>query len=407
MKILLANKYFFIQGGADNSFFETARLLEKHGHQVAFFSMKHPKNFQTPFEPYFISNVDYERPDVKSTLKAAGRLLYSFEARRKIGRLIRKEKPDIAHLNSIYHQISPSILHTLRANGVPIVMTLRDFKMVCASYSMLAGGSICEACRNQKYFNCLLKKCVRDSRVKSLLNTIEMYLHHKLLNIYGLVDRFISPSRFLIAKMYDMGFKAPIEYLPNCTSLAESAPTHGWTEKSAIYFGRLSKEKGLETLITAFKNTPEIGLKIIGSGPLEDSLRNRVRSENITNIRFLGFMAGEPLWQEVRKSMFVALPSECYENNPRTIIEGFALGKPAIGSRIGGIPELVLDGKTGYTYEMGNPDDFKDKIRLLTGDPSKIEHMGRNARLFLDTELNTEKHYGRLMEIYQSVLNKK
>ncbi len=403
MKILLANKFFYIKGGAEASFFTTAELLENNRNKIIFFSMNHPKNFSSKYEKYFVSNVDYENNNMKNKISVSLKLLYSFEARRKVENLIKKEKPDIAHLNNIYHQISPSILHVFKKNRIPIIITLRDYKLVCASYLMLNHGEICEACKNGRYYNCFINGCVKDSKIKSLLNTIEMYLHHKMLNIYNLVDVFISPSKFLKKKLEKMGFKGKIFYLPNFVEVENFKPKYYWQENSIVYFGRLSKEKGLFNLIEGAKDL-RVMIKIIGDGPIKESLKSVCRSKKLKNIKFLGYKGGENLKNEIRKSMFVVLPSEWYENNPRSIIEGFALGKPAIGTRIGGIPELIKDRETGLTYETGNIEDLRAKIMYLINSPDKIVEMGKNARRFVEKELNGEKHYQRLMEIYEQAI---
>ncbi len=157
MRILLANKYFFLKGGAENFFFQTARLLESRGHSVIFFSMQGARNFPISYSRYFVSSVEYDKPSISQRIKATGRLLYSWEARSKIKRLLQDHKPDLVHLNNIYHQISPSIIHTLRKHNIPIVMSLHDYKLVCASYSMLANRKICESCRGGRYYQCFLK----------------------------------------------------------------------------------------------------------------------------------------------------------------------------------------------------------------------------------------------------------
>ena len=401
MKVLMANKYFYLKGGAENSFFETANLLKKKGHQVSFFSMKGERNLPSEYEEYFIPEVRYESGAFSNRIAAAGRMLYSFSARRNIEKLMRKEKPDIAHLNNIYHQISPSILHSLKKFKVPVVMTLRDYKVVCASYSMVAGGKICEACKDGKYYQTFLKACVKDSRLKSLLNTLEMYLHHHVLNLYGLVDVFISPSAFLKQKVVEMGFRGRVVHLPNFTTLDDYEPVYEY-EPSVIYFGRISKEKGIATLIEGVRGTP-VQLKIVGEGPLKETLSRSLKPED--NVKFLGYKTGDDLRNEIKKSMCVMLPSEWYENNPRTVLEAFAFGKPAIGSRVGGIPELVRDNETGLTYEMGNAADLKEKLLYFIRHPEEVRRMGVNARKMVENELNREVHYKKLMEVYKSVMS--
>jgi glycosyltransferase involved in cell wall biosynthesis len=403
MKILLVNKFLYPKGGAETVFLGTADVLKARGHEISFFSMAHPCNLPSNFSAYFVSNVDYEKPGFAQSLKAAGRLIYSWESRRNIERLLSLHKPDVAHLHNIYHQISPSIMHSLKKFRVPVVMTLHDYKIVCASYSMVAEDRTCEACKDERYYQCFLKKCVKDSRTKSLLNTFEMYLHHKMLRIYDLVDVFISPSRFLKDKVAGMGFKGRIEVLPNFVDPGDFVPQYGSAEPSVCYVGRLSKEKGVATLMDAMKRSPGVRLKVIGDGPLRAALEKKCRDDGMKNVTFLGYQAGEALKEEIRRSLFLVIPSEWYENNPRAVIEAFALGKPVVGARIGGIPELVRDGETGLTFESGNADDLSEKIRTLVSRPDLIMEMGKKARRFVELELNSEAHYKRLMAIYESV----
>lgn len=400
MRVLLANKYFYLKGGSEYVFFETAKILKDKCHLVSYFSMKHQNNIPTEYEKYFVSHVDYDSKGVMNKIAASLKLLYSLEARRKIEELINVDRPDIAHLHNIHHQISPSILQSIKKHHIPIVLTLHDYKMVCAFYSMLANGGICEACKNGRYYNCFLNACVKNSRIKSLLSTIEMYLHHRILHIYDLVDVFISPSLFLKNKLIEMGFKGRIEHLPNFVNFNDFTPHYKSEENSIVYFGRLSQEKGLFTLIDAMKGL-NVKLKIIGEGPMKENLESVVKSRQINNIDFLGYKNGEALKDEIGKSLFFVLPSEWYENNPRSILEGFALGKPAICARIGGITELIKDGETGLTYESGNSEDLKMTISALINKKAEIEQMGLRARRMVEKEFNPEIHYEKLMGIYK------
>lgn len=406
MKILLINKFFYKKGGAETVFFDTAKLLQDNGHDVSFFSMHHSDNIQSEYDRYFVSNVDYESHNLKNVIKSSGRILYSFEATHCIKKLIEKERPDIVHAHNIYHQLSPSFLSLFKKEKIPIVMTLHDYKIVCASYSMLHKLMVCESCRNGKYYNCFIKKCVKDSWAKSLLNTIEMYLHHKVLNAYGLIDCYISPSIFLKNKIKEMGFPGIVKRLPNFINLEQFIPDFNWQENSIVYFGRISQEKGLLTLIEAVGGI-DIKLKIIGDGPIKEKLESVVKNQNLDNVSFLGFKSGDDLRDEIKKSMAVIVPSEWYENNPMSVIEAFALGKPVVGARIGGIPELVSDFETGITFESGNKVDLRDKIKWLIDNPDDLMRMGKNARSFAEKELSDTIHYHRLMALYKSLLGNK
>jgi len=406
MKILLVNKFLYSKGGDAISTLETGRLLSAKGHKVFYWGMKHPKNPEYLYSEYFVDNVDYAAAlSIKKKMSNAFKILYSFEAKRKIEELVKIIEPDIVHLNNFAHQISPSILYVFKKYNIPIVMTMRDYKLVCASYSMLSNSKSCESCKNGRYYFCFRKKCVKDSWAKSLLNTVEMYLHHKILHIYNTIDIFIATSNFIKEKHIEMGFRGKIVRLPNFVNIADFSLEYRYEEKSIVYFGRLSQEKGLFTLLNSIKGL-DIQLKIIGTGPIREALEQKVKNENLGNVVFKGHMIGDDLKKEIMSSIATVIPSEWYEAFGRTVIESFALGKPVIGARIGGIPELVKDGETGYTFEAGNVDDLRNKIVKLSESKDKIVEMGKNARRFVEENFNSEKHYQELMKIYQMAMEK-
>ncbi|MBI4707348.1 MAG: glycosyltransferase family 4 protein [Candidatus Omnitrophica bacterium] len=404
MNVLLVNKFHHYRAGVEGVYFKTAELLKAHGHNVVFFSMQHPEN---------LSCVDLNAPhNILSQIRIAGRILYYMKARNNLAELLNRYPIDIAHLHDICYHISPSILHELKKRNIPVVMTLHDFKMVCTSYYMFAGGRVCVACSDGKYYMPIKKRCVKDSLAKSAIASLEMYLHHKILDIYNNIDIFISPSLFLKKKLGEAGFRKKIVHLYNFFDIknekgidaGEIAGKGG--RNTIIYIGRLSYEKGLYTLLDAAKlllnKGDKIKVNIIGDGPLMSELQIKVRAEQIDNVSFLGYMKHEDLYKEIRNCIAVILPSECYENNPLSVIEAFALNKPVIGSRIGGIPELVKDNERGLTFLPGDADDLSLKIKYMVDNPEKAVEMGRNARLFVEKELNSEKHYQGLMSIYKS-----
>jgi glycosyltransferase involved in cell wall biosynthesis len=408
MKILLINKFLYPKGGDAICALVTGELLRSKGHEVVFWGMQHPTNPGYPHADLFVDNLDLNNAGgIGKQIDIAAKLLYSVEAKNKVEALIKRiGKPDIVHLHNFAHQISPSILDVFKKHKIPVVMTMHDYKLVCVAYTLLSQGKPCEKCADGKYYQCLLEGCVKDSRAKSLLNTAEMYLHHKLLHIYDSIHTFISPSAFLKAKLEAMGFKGKVVHLPNFVCPDEFVPRYDWAERSICFVGRLSREKGIATLIEAVKGL-DVTLKIIGEGPLEEELVSSVKCQGIKNVQFMGYMTGDVLREEIRKSMFVVIPSEWYENNPLSALEAFALGKPVIGARIGGIPELVQDNETGLTFESGNAQDLADKIQTLVNQPDLIAEMGKTARLFVESELNSEKHYAQLMTIYQQAIEKK
>jgi len=346
-----------------------------------------------------------------SQARTAARLLYSFEAKKHISDLLDEFPADIAHLHNIYHEISPSILHELRRRKVPIVMTLHDYKLVCASRLLMVDRKACKACHGGRYFHAAMARCIwspEKSMAKNVLGTLEMYLHHGVMDIYDAVNVFIAPSLFLKNEIERMGFKKDLVYLPHFidADIIENGLDGEVTpEESIVYFGRLSGEKGLLTLFEAAKRIgPGVKVKIIGDGDMRKLLEETARREGISNVIFLGYLKGAALYREIKKSLFAVLPSEAYENLPVSILEAFALGKPVIGPKTGGIPELIKDNETGLTFERGNAEDLGQKITILLENLPLLTRLGENAKRLVKTELGPERHYMRLMGIYENAV---
>lgn len=416
LTVLHINKFHYMKGGSEVVYFQIARLLESHGHKSLFFSMKHPENLPCETAEYFVPYVDFNKDEsiVIDILKSL-RILYYFKAKTLLSNLLdRYKKIDIVHLHNIHHQISPSILHVLKKRRIPVVMTLHDYKMVCASYNLLFNERPCEVCTKGNYYKAIKHRCMKDSFLKSVVASVEMYIHHKFLDIYDNVDIFIAPSLFLMNKLKEMGFKKEIVYLPNFIDTQRFKVTtsdNGGETNSVVYFGRLAQGKGLLTLIEAANllrsKGKKIEVKIIGDGPLRKTLEDVVKETAISNVRFLGYLKGNKLYDEIKKSIAVIIPSEWYENNPMAVIEAFAMGKPVIGSRIAGIPELVRDNYTGLTFEAGNAFDLYSKISFLIENPDKAIEMGKKANQFVQNELSAKNYYKKLMEIYKLAILKR
>ena len=277
MRILLINKYNFVKGGSEIYTFGLKEMLLKDGHEVIDFSMNNPKNQYSPYSKYFIDNIDYSDKSLKSKIKNSIKLIYSIEAKRKLEKLIKDTRPDLAHVNLIYHQITPSILHTLKKFNIPIVLTSHDYKLVCPNYKLYNNG-LCDKCVNGNYINCLKGRCHKSSLLFSTLLTVEAYLH-KFLKSYNLVDRIICPSNFMKDKLLQSGIsEEKLIYIPNFINPRYYYNSKKYLvnnkSKEIIYYGRLSKEKGLLNLMKALKLVKhEVKIKIIGTGPEEKELK--------------------------------------------------------------------------------------------------------------------------------------
>ncbi len=407
MRILLVNKYLFPKGGDAVATLQTYDLLKAMGHEVFVWGMAHPSNPEYPLSAYFVSNIDYDaRLSLRGQIALAMKVWYSFEAKKKMERVLDLVKPDIVHLNNFAHQISPSILDPIKRRHVPIVMTMHDFKLVCPVYSLTRIGRPCELCRRKRFFYCTLFGCMKGSYLKSAVNTIEMYLHHSLLHIYDAIDCFISPSVFLKDKLHDMGFRGRVVHMPNFVDTRRFSSIQRITGEKVIYAGRLEPEKGLFTLVEAMRGT-NLRLDITGDGSARKTLERLVFDYGPgVNIRFPGHVSREELVSSYSGALFAICPSECYEILPFAVIEAFAMGLPVIGARIGGIPELVKDGVTGLTFTPGDSADLRNKIMYLTSHPDFIRKMGENARLLVEERYTKENHYQNLIGIYEKEIRK-
>lgn len=383
--------------------FATTRLLEQHGHQVVPFSMQHPQNFPSPYAKYWPSYINYREMLKKKNLatlwEVVSRTVYSIEARSCMERFLNDEKPNIVHIHNILHHITPSILGVIKKCGIQIVWTLHDYTILCPNTSFLTDkGEVCEACKKIRFFNAPIKRCKKNSLGASLIAMIENYAH-RIMRVYDYVDLFIAPSDFLRKKFEEYGFKGRIVTLNNFVDTAAIQPDFS-NERYVVYIGRLNHIKGLDILIEAMQQLPQVPLMIVGEGELLE----QVLARKIPNVECVGFKSGEELQQLVAKAAFAVVPSRWYENFPYSVLEPMSLGKPVIGARIGGIPELVRDGETGYTFEVGNVAELRDKIARLFSDQESIERMGRNARRMVETQLDAEIHYKKLMAIYNRLL---
>ena len=400
MKIIFINKYFYLRGGSERVFFQERNYLKDKGIDVVDFSMNDPNNFESEFSDFFVSNVDFKSfARLKDKIGNSLRFIHSREAINKLSTLLKKERPVLAHLHNIYHQLTPSIIPVLKKNNVKIVMTLHDYKLTCPSFLLLNREQICEKCRGNKFYHAAISSC-QGSFSGGLMLAAEAYWH-KLRGSYSHVDRFLAPSQFIADYLSRHSIpKEKTVILKNGIDVKAYVPSYE-DGNYALYFGRLSEEKGIVTLFKSYQMTGmKIPLKIVGTGPLEDRLKNQFES-----VEFKGYKAGQELISIISKSSFVVVPSECNENCSMVVLESMALGKPVIGSKIGGIPEQIDDGVTGFLFEMGNVSELAEKISRLSNIPALRKKMGMAARKKLEREYSLEYHMQKLMKIYRELIH--
>ena len=411
MKILMVDKYFFIKGGAERYFFELKGILERHGHQVVPFSMQHPNNFPSEWADYFVSNIEFNGHGMLQKLaqapKIIGRVLYSQETKTAIARLIERCKPDVAHLHMIDHQLSPSILHALARYGIPVLQTCHQYKLVCPSYRLLVmrENRLCEKCVTGSFYHAVLERCHKDSAAASALVAFESYLH-KWMRLYDHIRLFHVPSRFLGDKLRQSGISAQRIWQQFYTINLSDYPFSETFEDYFVYYGRLSEEKGILTLLHAMREVTRSRLLIIGEGPQRETLEKFAAEHKLANVIFTGSKSGQELTSLVSRAKFVVVPSEWYDNSPLVIYESFSMGRPVIAANLGGMPELIEDGVNGRLFAPKDAAGLRRMIdAMLDSSESDLRAMGKAARATAEREFDPEKHYQKIFAVYQRLLN--
>lgn len=398
--LMSINNYYYRRGGADIVFLEQNRLLAKSGWSVVPFSMQHTRNLDTPWSRYFVKEIEFGEPySMWEKIVRVQKAVYSFEARRKLERLLDSVRPDVSHSHNIYHHISPAILGVLKRHGVPTVITLHDLKLLCPAYSMITHDGICERCKNGKLYNVLIHRCMKGSPALSSIVMGESYLHRLIGSYEHNVDRFVVPSRFYREKMEEWGWDCGrFVHIPNFVDMVSYRPDFS-VGKAFLYFGRLSPEKGLVTLVRAAAMA-KVPVWIAGTGPQEPSLRKLAETAG-ADVTFLGYLTGDTLHNAVRSARATVLPSEWYENAPISVMESYALGTPVIGAAIGGIPELVRERETGLTFQSGSVESLAAAMRRFKDMPNEqLAEMGRYGRAWVESDYTAERYRDSLLELY-------
>ncbi|MDA9404487.1 hypothetical protein XH79_37870 [Bradyrhizobium sp. CCBAU 45389] len=398
MKVLFANKFLFRNGGSEVVMFDEMELMRSRNVDVVEFSMNDDRNVPSRFQSYFVSQKSYRTASRSDKLKSALSFVHSPEAVANITRLIRDEDPNILHCHNIYHQLTPSIITAAARQSVPVVLTLHDYKPVCPVYTQLSNGLVCTRCADGAFEAVLTQRCADRSLGRSALLWAEAR-YHALAGSYHRVDKFIAPSKFMYHAIVRRFGADKVVHIPNgidASRIEVSAHDEGYV----LCFGRLSAEKGVETLLQA--HAADHGawrLVIAGTGPLLEEFRRKYPAAE-----FRGHLTGTDLARTIAGAALIAVPSEWHENNPLSILEAMAHGKPIVASRIGGIPELVRDGTTGLLFGPGNGSQLSEKIGALLADRDRRAAFGRGARSIVEAEYSLQAHGAALLSLYESLI---
>lgn len=388
MRIILANKFYYRRGGDCIYMLNLEQLLKTHGHEVAVFAMDYPENETSEWSKYWPSNM--------TAIKSFTRPFGVKEVRKKFSELLDDFKPKVVHLNNIHTQLSPIIAEIAHQRGIRVVWTLHDTKLVCPAYTCQRNGKWCDECFEDK--TAVMKhRCLPGSFVGAFIGWREILKWNKD-RLQAYTDLFLPPSKFLRNTMIRAGFDAG-KFHPLCNFIdinkvkGRDPATKG---EYYVFLGRVDDYKGIVTLCRAASVLP-YKLKVIGGGPLQELLTDSYRPYN--QIEFLGQRTWDELSPILAHAKFMVLPSECSENNPLTVIESQSFGTPVLGARIGGIPELIEEGKTGMTFESGNVEDLKEKIQAMWDAEFDYQSIAKQSQ----ERYSAENYYKELMEIYQSI----
>ena len=396
MKILMVNKFLYPKGGSETYVIKLGKILQENGHEVQYFGLKNEKNTVGNRVNTGVSDMDFSRGILRN-LKAPFRIIYNVEARREIRKILNDFAPDIVHLNNIQFHLTPSIILEIekyrKETGctVKIVYTAHDYQLVCPSHGLFDRNyRICEKCLAGNYTHCVRTKCLKNSFSKSFLGMLDAYFW-KWNKAYSYIDTIICCSNFLKSKLDTQGrFRGKTVALHNFVDVFPKSPME--KENYVLEFGHLSKDKGTLTLLEVAKRMPDIRFVFAGFGAAETEIAK------VKNAEFVGFKTGKELEMLISKAKISVYPSEWYENCPFSVIESQMYGTPVIGSRMGGIPELITEGVSGELFEAGNVDSLEQVLRKMLYKDGLIEKYSKNcADKIFETP---DSYYEKLMTIY-------
>jgi glycosyltransferase involved in cell wall biosynthesis len=382
VRVLIAHNHYRQPGGEDVVFSSEGALLAGKGHTV------------------------FRYTEQNSTLATRSRTatavgaLWSERRRRDLLRIIRRFRPDVVHFHNTFPLISPAAYYACSAEGVPVIQTLHNYRLICPSATFFRRGRVCEDCLASGCpWPAIVHKCYRRSRIATAVGASVSQVHRWLRTWQNRVDSFVALSEFSRAKFVQWHLPGrKIHVKPNFVHPDPGTGTG--TGDYVLYVGRLSAEKGIRTLLTAWRRLGKIPLRIVGYGPLEEEVRGAAQRNPTGKIRLLGRRSREQVFELMKEARIVVLPSEWYEGFPMVIIEAFACGAPVIAAALGAMREIVDHDRTGLLFTPGDPEELAGALEWLWSRREAARKMGLAARAEFERSYTAERNYGMLMEIY-------
>jgi glycosyltransferase involved in cell wall biosynthesis len=389
MKVTIIHNTYQQPGGEDTAVAEETRLLESRGHKIVSYRRSNHELDGMPKTKLFFRVKD---------------IVHSSSSKREVRDLIRSEKPDIVHIHNTFLMISPSAYEACQEEGVPVVQTLHNFRLLCPGVYFNRAGAVCEDCIGGRFWSGIRHGCYRDSSAMTAAVALMLKFHEFRRTWNRSVDGYVALSEFARGKFIYGGLPAEKIYVkPNFLS-ADPGPKNAPGEY-ALFVGRLSPEKGVDILLSAWAllKSP-MPLVIIGDGPLRQSLNAQINSLGLKNVTIKSWCPRDDVLDAMKRAAVLVMPSTWYEGFPLTIVESFACGTPVVCSRLGSMEEIVSDGGTGLHFNPGEPADLADKIDSVLTKTEWLAAMGRVARRRYEELYTAEKNYTALMGIYEQTI---
>ena len=389
MKILLAHNYYQQSGGEDTAFQSEVDLLRKYGHTVVEY-IEHNQN---------ISKL--------SQLGVALRTLWAWDSYTRLRQLIQMEKPDVVHFHNIFPLISPAAYYACRAENVPVIQSLDNPRLICPAASFFRNGRLCTDCLGKTPpWPSVLHGCYHNSRLHTVVVASMLTFHRWLKTWHKMVDVFLVATDFYRNKFIEAGLPADKIYVkPHFIDHDPGIHTDYSARKYVIFIARLDPEKGIRTMLDAWRSLPDIPLKIRGDGQLDEYIKKRIGEDRLASIELVARLSKEELTNFIRGASFLVWPSEgYYETFGYVAVESYSNGVPVIASNIGVMNEIVRDGETGVLFDAGNAQDLALKARWAWEHPVEMSQIGKNARREYEVKYTVNRNYEMLMDIYQRAI---
>jgi len=416
-KVLVVNKYHFVSGGAERYFLSIMEVFRKWGIEPIPLSVNYARTLPTPYQKYFIEPIVQDgeakmiaqNPTWKEKIKLAAQAIYSESAVSAIRRIYEEHKPDIAYFLNFNNHISPSAIDACAQLGIPVVMRMSDFNLVCASNMYYRDGHPCTDCKKGLH-HAVLHRCVHDSAVRSFV-AVFATAFHRWAGFYKKVSAFVTPTNFMKRELIELGFSEEHIHQINTFAEPQGKKASNAEKPYILFFGRFARCKGADTAMEAFSGLGDkhgVVFRLMGDEDDADSLRVKAlaRKLNCKEIEIMPFERDkQKIIEAIQGSLFTVLPSENYENLPNSILESFSCARPVLSTRLGSIPDIVLDQVYGLLYEYGNLQDFTRKMEWLIIHHVERERMGDNAFTALSQDYSEEQHIQKLLRVFEDVKN--